>query len=104
METQGVRARDAATEGAPPAFRSDSAGARTMLVAVEATRLAREMRGIGRYVRALLPRLVAHRQRLRLILFVKGRDVDDVTRMVEDSPVMRGRVEVRPAREMARSG
>jgi glycosyltransferase involved in cell wall biosynthesis len=75
-----------------------------MLVAVEATRLAREMRGIGRYVRALLPRLVAHRQRLRLILFVKGRDVGAVTRMVEDSPVMRGQVEVRPAREMARSG
>jgi alpha-1,3-rhamnosyl/mannosyltransferase len=74
-----------------------------MVVAVEATRLTREMRGIGRYVRALLPRLVTHRPGLRLVLHVRRRDLEAVAKMVEDHPAMRGRVDVRPAREMARS-
>jgi alpha-1,3-rhamnosyl/mannosyltransferase len=74
-----------------------------MVVAVEATRLTRELRGIGRYVRALLPRLVTHRPGLRLVLFVRRRDLDTVSRMIADHPAMRGRVDVRPAREMARS-
>ncbi|MFL5607965.1 MAG: glycosyltransferase family 4 protein [Gemmatimonadaceae bacterium] len=74
-----------------------------MVVAVEATRLTRELRGIGRYVRALLPRLVAHRAGLRLELFVRRRDLDTVSRMVVDHPVMRGRVDVRSAREITRS-
>jgi glycosyltransferase involved in cell wall biosynthesis len=74
-----------------------------MVVAVEATRLAREIRGIGRYVRALLPRLVTQRPGLRLVLFVKRRDLDEVSRMVADHPAMRGRVDVRPTRELTRS-
>jgi glycosyltransferase involved in cell wall biosynthesis len=74
-----------------------------MVVAVEASRLTRELRGIGRYVRALLPRLVAHRPGLRLVLFVRYGDLDAVSRMVAEHPAMRGRVDVRPAREMARS-
>jgi glycosyltransferase involved in cell wall biosynthesis len=74
-----------------------------MVVAVEATRLTRELRGIGRYVRALLPRLVTHRPGLRLVLFVRRRDLDTVSRMIADHPAMRGKVDVRPAREMARS-
>ncbi len=35
-------------------------------VAVEATRFSRDRRGIGRYVRALVPRLCAARADLRL--------------------------------------
>lgn len=42
-----------------------------MHVAVEATRLLSELRGIGRYVRALLPRMAAARTDLRYTLFVK---------------------------------
>lgn len=78
-------------------------GAEAMVVAVEATRFLREVRGIGRYVRALLPRLVALRPGLRLVLFVKrARDVAPVTTVLEDMPGMRGRIDVRPVREMAR--
>ena len=78
-------------------------GAEAMVVAVEATRFLREVRGIGRYVRALLPRLVALRPGLRLVLFVKrARDVAPVATVLEDMPGMRGRIDVRPVREMAR--
>jgi len=42
-----------------------------MLIAVEATRLEREVRGIGRYVRAMLPRLLEQRPDLQLMLFAK---------------------------------
>ena len=74
-----------------------------MVVAVEATRFLREVRGIGRYVRALLPRLVALRPGLRLVLFVKrARDVAPALAVLEDMPGMRGRVDVRPVREMSR--
>jgi hypothetical protein len=44
-----------------------------MLIAVEATRLEREVRGIGRYVRAILPRLVEQRASIHLKLFAKTR-------------------------------
>lgn len=40
-------------------------------VAVECSRLARDTRGIGRYVRALLPRLLSQRSGLRLIPFAR---------------------------------
>ena len=74
-----------------------------MVLAVEATRFLREVRGIGRYVRALLPRLVALRPTLRLVLFVKRpRDIDPVQAMLGELPGLRGRVEVRPVREMSR--
>ncbi len=73
------------------------------MVAVEATRFLREVRGIGRYVRALLPRLVALRPGLRLVLFVKrARDVEPVLSLLQQVPGMRGRVDVRPVREMSR--
>ena len=77
--------------------------AEAMVVAVEATRFLREVRGIGRYVRALLPRLVRLRPGLRLVLFVKrARDVEPVLAGLEQMPGMRGRVDVRPVKEMAR--
>ena len=77
--------------------------AEAMVVAVEATRFRREVRGIGRYVRALLPRLVALRPGLRLVLFVKrARDVEPVHALLDELQGMRGRVDVRPVREMSR--
>jgi glycosyltransferase involved in cell wall biosynthesis len=77
--------------------------AEATVVAVEATRFLREVRGIGRYVRALLPRLAALRPELRLVLFVKrARDVEPVLAMLAQMPGMPGRVDVRPVREMSR--
>lgn len=76
-----------------------------LVVAVEATRLLREVRGIGRYVRALLPRLVALRPGLRLTLYVKNqRDVETVELVFAAMPALRDHLEVRPVREMVRSG
>lgn len=87
----------------PPAELEE--GGAPMLVAVEATRLLREVRGIGRYVRALLPRLVALRPGLRLTLFVKTqRDVEVVAPVFAAMPALRDHLEIRPVREMVRSG
>jgi alpha-1,3-rhamnosyl/mannosyltransferase len=69
-------------------------------LAVEATRLAREARGIGRYVRALLPRLVALRPALHLTLYVKPRDVAATTAACTADAALGGRVAVRPVGEL----
>jgi glycosyltransferase involved in cell wall biosynthesis len=69
-------------------------------LAIEATRLAREARGIGRYVRALLPRMVAERPGLRVTLFVKPRHVAPLAAAYAADPATAGRVAVRRAREM----
>jgi glycosyltransferase involved in cell wall biosynthesis len=88
----------------PPPSEFEDGGA-PMLVAVEATRLAREVRGIGRYVRALLPRLVALRPGLRLALFVKKqRDVDALTPVFAAIPALRDHVTIHPVRDMLKSG
>jgi glycosyltransferase involved in cell wall biosynthesis len=88
----------------PPPSEIEDGGA-PMLVAVEATRLAREVRGIGRYVRALLPRLVALRPGLRLALFVKKqRDVDALTPVFAAIPALRDHVTIHPVRDMLKSG
>jgi glycosyltransferase involved in cell wall biosynthesis len=49
-------------------------------VAVECSRLAHDVRGIGRYVRALLPRLLAQRPALHLIPFARRRPELDAMR------------------------
>src|SRR5215203_1191336 len=72
-------------------------------IAVEATRLRREERGIGRYVRALLPRLLAQRRGLRLTLFAESRDVEHLTTLVQTWPGARRRVAVRPVRALRRA-
>ena len=75
-----------------------------MLIAVEATRLETEVRGIGRYVRAILPRLVALRSDLHLLLFAKThRGVASLTESVARDPALRDRASVRHIREMART-
>jgi glycosyltransferase involved in cell wall biosynthesis len=83
----------------------DSTEDAPLLVAVEATRLLREVRGIGRYVRALLPRLVALRPGLRLALFAGSRaDVAALAEVASRDPSLRERTVVRHVREMPRSG
>jgi glycosyltransferase involved in cell wall biosynthesis len=73
-----------------------------MVLAVEATRLAREVRGIGRYVRALLPRLLAQRPELRIVLFVRRRDIGSVVHAA-GLEAMADRVDVRPIGEMRKT-
>jgi glycosyltransferase involved in cell wall biosynthesis len=75
-----------------------------MLIAVEATRLQREVRGIGRYVRAILPRLVSQRPGLQLMLFAKTRGgVAALAETLSHDPHLCGSVSVRHVREMART-
>lgn len=75
-----------------------------MVVAVEATRLLRDSRGIGRYVRALLPRLVALRPDLRLALFAGSRrDVEELTAAVASDPALCGHAGVLHVGELHRS-
>ncbi len=75
-----------------------------MLIAVEATRLQREVRGIGRYVRAILPRLVSQRPGLQLMLFAKTRGgVTTLAESIARDPQLCGSVSVRHVREMART-
>jgi glycosyltransferase involved in cell wall biosynthesis len=75
-----------------------------MLIAVEATRLQREVRGIGRYVRAILPRLVSLRPGIHLMLFAKTRrGVTSLAESLARDPLLRDNVSVRHVREMART-
>jgi len=72
-----------------------------LVLAVEATRVANDVRGIGRYVRALLPRLLRQRPGLRIILFVKRRrDIERVQRRLAPLGLASDRVMVRHIREM----
>ena len=89
----------------PPRRVDVNEGGAPLHVAVEATRLLREVRGIGRYVRALLPRLVSLRPGLRLTLYVKtARDVDALNPVFAAIPALRHRLDIRPVREMVQSG
>lgn len=72
-------------------------------MAIQATHLLRDVRGIGRYVRALLPRLVVQRSGLRLALYAKRHDVEALARSVGSSPAFRGRLDVRDVRGMNRA-
>ena len=75
-----------------------------MLIAVEATRLEREVRGIGRYVRAVLPRLLRQRPGLQITLFAKtAKGVTALAGWAERDPQLRDRVAVRHVREMAKT-
>ena len=103
MQPARVEEQRIDTVFAPPSSIGEKAGA-PMLVAVEATRLLREVRGIGRYVRALLPRLVTLRPGLTLSLFVKNqRDAEALAPVFAAMPAVRGHLDVRPVREMTRS-
>jgi len=52
-----------------------------MLVAIEATRLLHEVRGIGRYVYALLRQFVEQRSTLHITLYAKPHDVEAAGRV-----------------------
>jgi glycosyltransferase involved in cell wall biosynthesis len=76
-----------------------------LVVAVEASRLVHDIRGIGRYVRAMLPRLLAMRPGLRLILLVRRkRDLETMRAMLPALGVPPDRVDIRLRREMDRCG
>jgi len=69
---------------------------RSMTLAVECSRLAHDVRGIGRYVRALLPRLAAQRAALRLTPFARRQDeLDDLHAVISALGVPSDRCEVR---------
>ena len=85
----------------PPTTAADETRLRHL--AVEASRLVREVRGIGRYVRALLPRLVALRPELRLTLYTRGRDVARVRDALRTMGLAHARVDVRPVRQLGRT-
>ncbi len=96
-----VRTTDTLLTLPPLSSELEDAGA-PLLVAVEATRLSREVRGIGRYVRALLPRLVALRPGLRLALYAKNqRDVDALR---PQFATLGEHITIHPVREMVKSG
>ena len=88
-----------ASTGAGPHGLSARDPATSLVVAIEATRLAREVRGIGRYVRALVPRFVAQRPNLTIDLFVKRRDVAAMVLYAAQTNMLK-RVNVRPISEM----
>jgi glycosyltransferase involved in cell wall biosynthesis len=71
------------------------------VLAVESSRWMRDVRGIGRYVSALLPQLAAERPELRFILFAAdAADADALRARVESDAALRGRTEVRLLREL----
>jgi glycosyltransferase involved in cell wall biosynthesis len=67
-----------------------------MRIAVECSRLGRDVRGIGRYVRALLPRMVASRTGLQLLPFARRRsELDELRSTLESLGVPPDRVSAR---------
>ena len=74
-----------------------------MRIAVEATRMLKEVRGIGRYVRALLPRFVDQRNDVSLVLFSKPADVAKLQEWVITDPQLRGRAEVESIRGITKA-
>ena len=74
-----------------------------MRIAVDATRLLREVRGIGRYVRALLPRFVEQRADVSLLLFSKPADVAKLSEWVAADPHLSGRAEVESIRNIQKA-
>jgi len=74
-----------------------------MIVAVEASRLAQEVRGIGREVWALLPRLLHQRPTLRLVLMLRrSADADVVRRRLAELDAPLDRVSFEPLRRVDR--
>lgn len=78
-----------------------AAGPAVRAIAVDAMRLRRDHRGIGRYVRALLPRFVQLRPGAFLTLFVRSADdLTATTEWIAGHPVLRGRAEARHVRDL----
>lgn len=73
-----------------------------LVVAVEATHLSGDLRGIGRYVRALLPRILTLEPHLRLVLFTR-RDVRPLVAIVSSDTLLGARACVLHERELTPS-
>ncbi len=72
-----------------------------MVIGVEARRLTRDKRGIGRYLRAILPRLCRLRPDLRLVLYLSdARDEAPLRTLIDAIPDLRDRVSYRVSRQM----
>ena len=104
MPPHAIEHADEHTDEHPiaPAVEPDVTDA-TSFVAVEATRLLKDDRGIGRYVRALLPRLLALRPALRLALYARPGDVARLTAEIAGCGEMHDRVEVHAVGAMRRA-
>jgi hypothetical protein len=77
---------------------------RVKTVGIEASRFLRDKRGIGRYVRALLPRIAGARPELSLVLFAEdARAASVIAAAVSEDAVLAGRVEVRPVSRLGAS-
>ena len=73
------------------------------IVAVEASRLAQERRGIGREVWALLPRLLHQRPALRLVLLIRRQgDADAIRRRLAELDAPLDRVTFEPLGRIGR--
>jgi len=68
-----------------------------MHIGVEASKLVRDERGIGRYARTLLQRFADIDPDLRFTLFAKPRGVAALRSLVRSMPALVGRAEVRSA-------
>jgi len=68
-----------------------------MHIGVEASKLVKDQRGIGRYARTLLQRFAHIEPDLRLTLFAKPRGVAALRSLVQSMPALVGRTEVRSA-------
>lgn len=87
-----------------PTSEPEPASSAPFVVAVESSRLVHDRRGIGRYVRALLPRFVALRPGLRLILFARSvRDVATIREIAAAIGVPAERVEIRLRSRLSRT-
>jgi glycosyltransferase involved in cell wall biosynthesis len=76
----------------------------SFVLGVEASRLAHDVRGIGRYVRAMLPRFLRDRPELRIVFFVKRPgDVQKLRRALAHMDPSGARIVVRHHRDMTRS-
>jgi glycosyltransferase involved in cell wall biosynthesis len=74
-----------------------------LVVAIEASRLAQEVRGIGREVWALLPRLLHQRPTLRLVLMIRrAGDVDVLRRRLGELDAPLDRVTFEPLGQIDR--
>ena len=76
-----------------------------LVVAVEASRLAQERRGIGREVWALLPRLLKQRENLRFVLLVRrSRDSEEIATRLAALGAPLDRVSFHPRWRLDRCG
>ncbi len=71
-----------------------------MHIAIEATRLLRERRGIGRYVRRLLQTMPLERPEVRYTLYARSRDCGALRDQIASTPIVAERSTVAPLNKL----